>query len=175
MPISVLDCIQAADDATKSYEDIYNQTFEPYFVGIRDLYNNLQATHRPITDGELEDILTDVALQLFAVSEELSAAKLRVEVLKLQVKSAKSSFATESDLKTAQDRKDAADYEYLEVTTTIKVLESVIARVEREMTYARELVMSAKKIWSARKNTEGLPIGDTPSDPADLPIYGMEA
>ena len=52
-------------------------------------------------------------------------------------------------------------------------MSGIISRVETELTFARELIMSCKKIWDRRKDTDDLiPISSIETD--HLPDYQEE-
>ena len=54
----------------------------------------------------------------------------------------------------------------------ILAYDNLITRVEKEMSYSRELIMSAKKIYDARRNTEqSNPVSEVNSKQNDLPDY----
>ncbi|WP_302320422.1 hypothetical protein, partial [uncultured Duncaniella sp.] len=47
---------------------LYDDNFATYFKGERELFERLQSKTHPITDEELEWILTSLPLELFSVS-----------------------------------------------------------------------------------------------------------
>ena len=54
----------------------------------------------------------------------------------------------------------------------ILAYDNLITRVEKEMSYSRELIMSAKKIYDVRRNTEqSNPVSEVSSKQNDLPDY----
>jgi hypothetical protein len=54
--------------------------------------------------------------------------------------------------------------------------ETIIDRAEREMMFCRELIMAAKKIWDARKRSEGImPVGEVVPTITDSKLHGYKA
>ena len=149
------------DDVTKWCEEEYNKHFSQYFEEMYKLYFKLQSGNKAITDDELESILTDIPLQLFSAAEALSSYKAGIEIVKLKMKMAKS----ESHL---SENYSQVAFKTLEDEMLVKVYGTVVERVERQITFSKELIMSAKKIWSARKGTESIGVA---ADSIDLPDY----
>jgi hypothetical protein len=155
------------------YDSLYQDKFAPYFEGQHNLAVRLKSKFKPISDEELEDILTTTPLNLYAVSEELNRFRLNVEVIKLKVKS------YETQLKAVPKDNDEA---YLQISDSLienkllcAVYDKVVLRVEGEISFSRELIMSAKKIWDGRRDTVNanpLRVGIAPDDTYDnLPVY----
>lgn len=142
------------DDVDTWIKEEYNENFEQYFKNIKELYSRLSSTSKPVTDKELEEILSSVPLQLFSAAEALNFFKAKLEVLKMNVKSQREEAMRDNTLKTQADRKHYADVAVYSGELLIKVYSTIVERVEREMSYSRELIMSAKKIWTARKEEE---------------------
>lgn len=143
--------------------ELYNSKFSNFFEYPRKLSERLNSNVRSITDQELEEILSSLPLKLFDASETLSQCKLNVEVLKLKVKDKSREVAKSSSEKTDSKRNEEGEIAVLGDKLLIACYSSVVDRVERELTYCRELIMSAKKIWDARRRTEDInPV--TPQD-----------
>lgn len=151
----------------------YQDNFAEYFEDVRNLYRRLQSDNNPITDSELEQILIEVPLQLFAVSEQLNQFNAKIELLKLQIRKTQYESMQSSTQTSKEDMKLEASYNCIEEEMLLKEFKTVVDRVEREISFSRELIMSAKKIWTARKSTESLASGvDTLSLPQDdLPEF----
>lgn len=156
-------------DVRQWCEDQYNSLFAKYFEGVPKLYSDVTTQERKLSDSEVEWVLTSVPLQLIAVSEELSQYKLNAECLKLYIKKKESEFVSESLEKTITAKREEASLKVMDYQLLLKAYSSVISRVENEVNFARELVMSAKKIWDSRKKVyEANPIA-----PTDLENYTM--
>lgn len=164
---------------------LYQQHFQEYLGDVQELYRRIKADRRVITDAELEQILTELPLNLFMVSEGLNSIRLEAEVLKLRNKEKRIEFSRsyaeqfESVKMSATDRKDAistsVNFDMIGSESLLAVYSSVITRVENEISFARELIMSAKKIWDSRRSTERVnPVSEQlPSDDSqpNLPVY----
>ena len=146
-------------------DKIYDANFAPYFKEMRELYSKYKETQNEdalfkISDGELEEVLSSLPLQLYSVSESFSKFKLSSEIVKLRIKD----LEAESRLKK----------EYIPELTDNKVLQSVysiiVARVEKEISFTREFIMVAKKIWDARRATEQ--VSPIAAKNYELPEYG---
>lgn len=137
----------------------YQKHFAVYFDEMYSLYSKLQSGNKAITDGELEAILTDIPLHLFSAAEALSSYKAGIEIVKLKMKQAKSELTIDDNFNTSQ---------ILEDEMLVKIYGTVVERVERQITFSKELIMSAKKIWTARKGTESIGVV---SDSINLPDY----
>lgn len=150
----------------------YQSNFAQYFEGVPELYEQVSSTERKLTDSELEWILTSVPLQLITVSEVLSSYKLNLECLKLHTKKKESEYVCSSSEKTVTAKKEDASLKVSDYKLLASAYSSVVSRVENQINFARELVMSAKKIWDSRTKTyEANPIN--PMD--DLEIYSMSS
>ena len=145
----------------------YDANFSQYFENVKTLYVRMASESNPITDAELEQILIELPLQLFAAAEAVNAFKAKLEVIKLRIKQKKHEVLRDSELTSQAARREEAEYETISDEMFVKAYSSVIDRVDREMTYARELIMSAKKVWSARRQAEGMAREVEPT--ADLP------
>lgn len=135
-------------------DKLYSKHFGNYFKIQQDLYKRIQNNSEPVTDTELEKVLTELPLELIEVSESLSKFQIGQEVVKLRTKE-------ESASKTSLELKE---YELMS-----KIYASVSERVARQISFSRELIMSCKKIWDRRKDTDIV----TPIGPVDtsLPEY----
>jgi hypothetical protein len=138
----------------------YTELFAEYFEGIRTLSSRMKSQIQPISDAELEMALTNLPLDLFEVASKLSDIKLNYEVIKLHnkkehIEAVKKSTATTVTQRNAEADAATADNRALEL-----VYETLIERVEKEVSYTRELIMTAKKIWDGRRKAEqSVPIG----------------
>lgn len=135
-------------------DKLYNENFSSYFQEQRSLFTRMQSQIHPITDAELERILTNVPLQLFSVSEKLNKLKITQEVIKMKNKKETIDKTNQSVATTQTKKKEEADYLMLENKLVDTVYASIINRVNDEISFSRELIMSAKKIWDRRRQTE---------------------
>lgn len=150
--------IQEDIDAVTNWStELYMKKFDKFFHTQRELYERLKSQSHTITDDELESILTTVPLDLFSCAEALNELRLHQEIIKMKIKETEINTQRElKDLKMTQTEiKDAITSETLENKLVSVVLENLISRVEKECTFSKELVMSAKKIWDRRRESEG--------------------
>lgn len=170
MKISGIDAAYREDfaDISEWCANIYDEMFSSYFKEMQDLYFKLSSKHRPITDSELEEILSTIPLRLYAASEKLNELKLRIEVIKLHIKQDKHTNLINSDASSQTARREEAAYSVIEDELLLKVYVSLMERVESEITFSKELIMSAKKIWTARRESENV---GTSAKNVDLPDY----
>ena len=151
--------LDASGDVASWCENQYDKIFSQYFDNVSDLYLRLTKTKTKITDEELEWVLTFLPLQLIAVSEDLSLYKLNNNNLKIYIKKLELESAHNSTAKTVTESKDIAYLDSASYRMLSNAYASVITRVENQINFSRELIMSAKKIWDSRKSTmEASPI-----------------
>lgn len=150
------ECKQDLDAVSNYASEIYNNTFSSYLKDVKELYTKVQdAEHIALSDTDLEWILTTLPLNLFTISENLNDLRLRIEVLKL--KSREKADAKESVL----------EYQILRA-----IYDAVVSRVENELSFSRELIMGAKKIWDARRRAETPVVGEVVTEESSkLPDY----
>lgn len=136
-------------DATDTLVDeIYAKYFADGFKRISNLGEAFRNTDNPITDTQLEQIITTIPMDLYLVSASLAQFKQHYEIVKLTNKQRKKSKLD-----------DDIDIEYQLMAI---VYNSVIDRVEYQISFTKELIMGAKKIWDARRRTDiANPIKDT--------------
>lgn len=146
---------EAADSLVN---EIYEKYFSSYFIKEQELYQRFQDSSVPITDKELEWIITSLPLDLYAASDALAQFKAHNEIIKLTIKSRK---------KVAKDKPEEIDDEYQIMNV---VYSAVINKIESKLTFSKELIMGAKKVWDARRRTEQAPIKEV----NDLPDYTIK-
>lgn len=158
------------DDIQQWADGEYEKYFSKYFVGEVELYQKLQDKDHIITDDELEWILTALPLELFSVSEQLSKLKTIQEVIKLHIKEVESKYINDpTNEDSATKRKEDAAMLTAGDKLLVTVYSNIAERVGREISFSRELIMSAKKIWDARRSSEiSVPTLDTEDE---LPDY----
>jgi len=132
-------------DVLEISESIYNQYFEKYFRKMKywhSKYSDSPDSAIKMTDDEMESALSDLPLEMFGVSEELSNFKLRQGIIKLKIKEFELKSKIEAD----------PDLEYNKLLQMICT--TLIARVEHEISFSREFIMVMKKIWDSRRATD---------------------
>ena len=138
--------------------EIYDKYFASYFKKEQELHIKFQDAESQITDKELEWIITSLPLDLFSVANALAQFKQHNEIVKLKIKQRKK--------KDGDD--DGLDEEFKLMTI---IYTAVITRVEQEISFSKELIMGAKKVWDARRKTEQAnPISEVNTD---LPDYNV--
>lgn len=137
-------------------DELYTSNFSEYFDECRAMFKRLQDKDHVITDDELSWILMSLPITLFDVSEAINRFKVGQEVIKInhrELLASKTKEATEKKLNKTS-AKEYAELETLEYKILTTAYSSIIERAESEVSFARELIMSAKKIWDARRRTE---------------------
>ena len=143
-----------SEDVVSWCTNLYDTKFSSYFAKQRILYERLQSKDQPITDIELEEILTAIPLELFQASEAVSQLRIRHEVVKIGIKEKMRSVELASTASTATAKKEEASDSVLGDQLLLLAYGTILDRVEKEISFSRELIMSAKKIWDARRRTE---------------------
>lgn len=134
-------------------DEIYkNNGFEQCFCNVDVLIGKMESNVTPISDSDLEWILIELPMKLFAASESLNKLRLSLEVLKLKIK----------ETKLNKDSSNENEYQVLKI-----VHENIISRVENQVTMSKELIMGAKKVWDSRRSAEK----SNPIKEVDLPDY----
>jgi hypothetical protein len=164
--------LQAVEGLVNS---LYEHNFSEYFKGSREIFSRLDSNSHPITDEELNWILIDLPVKLFDVSEKLSQFKMKHETLKLILKKKESDITSElkDNGAKAGDIKIEVANATIEDKLLINAYASVIGRVESEVAFSKELIMSGKKIWTARRETDASnPVSEIPEELPDYKIDG---
>lgn len=146
------------EDVYSLSKEIYDREFSEKFNLQRELLKKLNDKTIPITDADLTSILFDLPLYLFELAEILNKYRLDLEVLKANIKHKKADIIKNSSEKTATAKNEEASIALIDDNLLVSIYSSVITRVENEMSYTRELIMSSKKIYAARQITP--PIGE---------------
>lgn len=164
------------DDISAWVDEQYNQHFKPCFDQVRKIHKDMQNGARTITDTELEWILTDLPMLLFSISEDLNKVRLESEVIKLRKKTVKAEMdkkaaeMVKNDELSKTDAKGWVDTELADHDILLAAYNSLITRVESEISFSKELIMGCKKIWDSRRRTESSnPVGEVV--PGQLPSY----
>jgi hypothetical protein len=138
----IQDDFKAADQLEES---IYQTYFAKYFKLEEDLYARFRDTQVPINDSELEQIITVLPLDLISAANALSQFRAHNEIGKLAAKQRKK--AKDASNLPADD----TDTEFQLMTI---VYNAVISRVESQLSFSKELIMGAKKVWDAHRKTD---------------------
>lgn len=157
------------DEVNEWAESEYNKYFSEYFKGEVELYNKLKTSKSQITDEELEWILTDLPMELFSVAEQLSKLKTTQEVIKLSIKQREREYIKAAEGSETKKKEEASALT-AEDRLLVGVYDSIADRVSRQMTFSKELIMSAKKIWDARR-ADGIPLPEIATSTNTLPEY----
>lgn len=160
------------DAVSEWCEQVYKSNFEYHFSDSHSLFKRLKSKEHPITDDELSWILITLPINLFQTSETLNRMKLNHEVVKLRYKQRELEIVKESSAKTITQKKDEAAIQMIDDKLLMLAYESLISRVESEISLSRELIMGAKKIWDARRKTDNvMPVGEIDTSNTELPDY----
>lgn len=159
-------------DAASSYYHSMYDNFRPMVDRIRSYSSIASDTFKPIDDESLEELLTSVPLILIDISEALADMQVRMNTVKLSLKDKK--FRSKQDLVQSGEAKTSASElvagEFYADELLVNIYQTVIDTVEHDLSYGRELVMGAKKIWDRRRDAENaVPIKE--SEPPSLPEY----
>lgn len=144
-------------EVNKWAEDQYQSQFAVHFKKVNELHERLKSKDNPITDEELEWILTSLPLELIDVSEKLSNVKTSQEVIKVSIKAKETKLADsyiDDEGMSVSKAKELAANETVEDKLLLSMYDIIYERVSRQVTFAKELIMSCKKIWDARRNSE---------------------
>lgn len=159
------DLFEVLGDTSTWCEDQYSKIFSKYFEGVMELYEKVSSDGSKLSDDELEWILTSLPLKMIAVSEQLSQYRLNNECLKLYIKKIESDAIKDSEAKTMSAKRDEASQIVMEYKILSSAYSSISSRVENEINFSREFIMTAKKIWDSRaKVYEGSPVSTTDLD-----------
>lgn len=175
--------ISDIQEVQQAWYEMYRSRFSKHFKRVKELENAYMSKSNPVSDSDLEAILTELPLTLFSVSEALNQLKLEYEVMKLENRRKKVEYrenavqevleAAELELITKAEAQQHIDNSVMRNSTTddivVKIYETVISRVESEISSTKELIMSAKKLWDSRRTAdESNPISEVVPE---LPDY----
>lgn len=142
----------------------YNKYFAGFFEQEHQLYDKMKKPERDLSDEDLQWIITLLPMDLFSVAENLNKMKVSQEVIRLEIKQ------TERKKKAAEkEAQDQYDAEIEELKLLVTAYTTITERVEKELSFSRELIMGAKKVWDSRAHqTEPGALGST------LPEIGFD-
>lgn len=178
---------QADIDAVIKYQnEVYDKMFSKEFSDVRSLSDMIKKSgYKSPSDEVLEIILMDVPLKLFDVAEKLNQLELTLQVLKLKLKERKIELKHDENVRNMNSTmlSEFVSENTIEDELMISIYSKLIERVNSQISYSKELIMSAKKLWDRRKEAESaMPV--TPVDPAAVPynpnenrkrpVYGSE-
>ncbi len=148
----------------------YTSRFDQHFNGFREIFKKLKRKGCKITDDELEELLITLPIKLFDASESLSVVRIAAETVKIGAREKENGLIEvekESGTK-ATAAKEIAAASVLEDKLLISAYENIISRAESEISFCRELIMSAKKIWDSRRKTD---TANPVTEVSELPEY----
>lgn len=162
------------DEINNYVKELYRKQFKSQFDYIHTLADMMYDDYKPLSDEVLEQILTDVPLKLFDISECLSDVQARLQLLKLKIKNKKVEIkqSHKGSNMTQTEISDIVTQSTLEDEILVVVYNQLISLVDSEVSYTKELIMGAKKIWDRRRQADssmpvGIPTQDMPSyDPS---------
>lgn len=165
--------MQEIGDITDWVNSQYRDYFGDVFSFLDDLSARFQSEYVPVSDSDLERIMTDLPLMLIDASERLNAYKLKSEAIKLKIANVEYAASEAVSGGTKQERD-----KYVKVSSmNYKLLQcaysSLIDLVDRKLVYSKELIMGAKKVWTDRKQADPATIAaENPDSGVDsLPEY----
>ena len=174
--------LEKLDEICAVRDEMYAEIFSELFSRVTELYQRFRSEIRPITDDELETILTEIPLRLFTVSERLADIRMRMSVTKLENKHKRTALIKSYIISPEYDGysqsavrelvSNRADDEMRDDEIAVMVYSSLIDRIEGEISFSRELIMGAKKLWDARRSNATNPVA--PVVP-ELPEYTPSA
>lgn len=165
-------------DAVRKYQnDVYDEMFSAEFSEVKNLSDMIKKSgYRSPSDEVLEIILMDVPLKLFDVAEKLNQLELTLQVLKLKLKEKKIELKHDENVRSmnSSEISEFISANTIEDELMISIYSKLIERVNSQISYSKELIMSAKKLWDRRKEAESaMPV--TPVDPAAVPYNPTES
>ena len=144
MNIPYEDVLKEIDSVIQS---LYAETFGELFEKVSNLYTRFKSHTQPISDEELEQILTELPLNLFTVAERLSSMKLRLAVTKLENK------RTRRDLLRQYNQSE----QWADLSAGAR-RDAISAQVEDD-TFDNDIVVMvydaviSKRLWNVHSNT----------------------
>ena len=162
--------LQAIQSDINDVQSWIDEQYRIYFSGYFEEESRLYAKSREkvaLEDNELEWIITSLPMELLAVANNLDKIKVSQEVVKMTIKRGKAAYAAKYD-----PGDPDADFKIERDMSEDKLIAAcygiLIERVEKEMSFAKELIMGAKKVWDTRRTAEA---ASAPT--AELPPYSF--
>ena len=147
------------ESANNLVDELYHKYFAQYFEKETELYTKFRNEEVSISDKDLEWILISLPLDIKMASSALAQFKQYNEIVKLKIKSRKAEHTEDED---GMDE----EFKLMSIIYT-----SVITRVEHDISFSKELIMGAKKVWDARRASESAPIREMEPQDRPLPDY----
>lgn len=164
-------------------DEIYQSKFNNMFTKLDSIYSKLHDDDQvvsylsKISEDDLGYILIDLPMELYKSAEPLNKLIAEREFFKLKSKTIKLDIRdkVETDFQNSLDNIDLIEsridegvkYATAENKLMITAYDCVIKRVENQISFCKELIMGAKKIWDSRKSSyEVNPVGEV-----DIPDY----
>ena len=164
--------VESIDEIESWADNQYIQLFSPSFTKVYEMYDRLRSDTYPITDTELQWVLTILPLELFTISESLNNLRVEKEVITLEEKQMKihltQSYNSLNPKPSSSEISNLLALELYDYDIAVVGYNTLISRVENQISFSKELIMGCKKIWDARRNTETTPIAPVN---AELPEY----
>lgn len=161
----------------KYQNEVYDKMFSKEFSEVKSLSDMIKKSgYKSPSDEVLEIILMDVPLKLFDVAEKLNQLELTLQVLKLKLKERKIELKHDENVRNMNSTmlSEFVSENTIEDELMISIYSKLIERVNSQISYSKELIMSAKKLWDRRKEAESaMPV--TPVDPAAVPYNPNES
>lgn len=165
------------DAVIKYQNEVYDKMFSKEFSEVKSLSDMMKKSgYKSPSDEVLEIILMDVPLKLFDVAEKLNQLELTLQVLKLKLKEKKIELKHDENVRNMNSTmlSEFVSENTIEDELMISIYSKLIERVNFQISYSKELIMSAKKLWDRRKEAESaMPV--TPVDPAAVPYNPNES
>ena len=154
-------------------ESQYNQYFAKDFEIVRNLQAAFNSETKQISDTDLERIMTELPIRMAEASEHLNSYKLKANALKLKTSVTRNELMDTAEGGTKAEKTEAVNAALLNYDLLACAYDGIISRVDRELVYAKELIMGAKKVWTARtRATEDTAQSEPPLDSeGNLPEY----
>lgn len=163
------------NDVKEWCDEIFSKKFSYYFDKVIELYDKMSTcSNSQFSNSDLEWILTSLPLNLISAAETINDFRLSYEVVKLNSKQRYAEYLNEVPDFSNTAKKEYADNKSLDDKLLMMAYSSLITRAENQISYCKELIMGAKKVWDSRvKSEDVVPINpiDT-SGKSDLPDYG---
>lgn len=141
-------------DITDWVDSQYRDYFWDAFSVLDELATRFESDYAPISDADLERIMTDLPLMLIDASERLNAYKLKSEAIKLKITNVEYAASEAVSGGTKQEREKYVKASSMNYKLLQCAYSSLIDRVDRKLVYSKELIMGAKKVWTARKQAD---------------------
>lgn len=165
------------DAVIKYQNEIYDKMFSKEFSEVKSLSDMIKKSgYKSPSDEVLEIILMDVPLKLFDVAEKLNQLELTLQVLKLKLKEKKIELKHDENVRNMNSTmlSEFVSENTIEDELMISIYSKLIERVNSQISYSKELIMSAKKLWDRRKEAESaMPVA--PVDPVSVPYNPNES